>query len=224
MNVLVAHPGRRRLAGAFRLVAELDRYEHPGPGTAFEEDRRRDAVLPARGLSSAANHLPASLPRTSSRWFGWSGRCFDRVRDPAVLGGSAPVSSAWTACRSRQAGITDHRHVESELRFRRTSSMTRLSSLDGSFLAARDPERTHARRLERPLRAARRDLLAPRRGAPGEGRRAARARAALPPAARVPPLRLAEPSWVVDPSFDVADHVTALAGETSRSRWSSSAG
>jgi WS/DGAT/MGAT family acyltransferase len=90
--------------------------------------------------------------------------------------------------------------------------MTRLSSLDGSFL-----------RLETPnahMHVAWSGLFEPPAGPPRPSVGALQAKVATR-LARVPrfrqrlafpPLRLAEPSWVDDPRFEIADHVTALAG------------
>ena len=91
-------------------------------------------------------------------------------------------------------------------------AMTRLSSLDGSFL-----------RLETPnahMHVAWSGLFEPPAGLPRPTVEALRAkvgtRLARVPRFRqrlaFPPLRLAEPSWVDDLAFDVADHVTALTG------------
>jgi WS/DGAT/MGAT family acyltransferase len=91
--------------------------------------------------------------------------------------------------------------------------MTRLSSLDGSFL-----------RLETPnahMHVAWSGLFEPPAGSPPrptvEALRAkVAARLAHVPRFRqrlaFPPLRMAEPSWVDDPEFDVAAQVTALSG------------
>lgn len=87
---------------------------------------------------------------------------------------------------------------------------TRLTSLDGSFL-----------RLETPnahMHVAWSGLFEPRPGLPRPTVAALRAKIAarLDRAPRFrrrlayPPLRLAEPCWVDDPGFDVANHVTAL--------------
>ena len=78
--------------------------------------------------------------------------------------------------------------------------------------AARNPERTHARCLERPLRAARRITSPDGRGPPGEGRHPAGCIPRFRQRLAFPPLRLAEPSWVDDPGFEVAHHVSALTG------------
>ena len=90
--------------------------------------------------------------------------------------------------------------------------MTRLTSLDGSFL-----------RLETPnahMHVAWSGLFEPAAGQPRPAVEALRAKVAKR-LARVPrfrqrlafpPLRLSEPSWVDDHGFEVARHVTALAG------------
>ena len=90
--------------------------------------------------------------------------------------------------------------------------MTRFSSLDGSFL-----------RLETPnahMHVAWSGLFEPPAGPPRPTVEALQAKVAKR-LARVPrfrqrlafpPLRLAEPSWVDDPGFDIANHVTAIAG------------
>ncbi len=90
--------------------------------------------------------------------------------------------------------------------------MTRLSSLDGSFL-----------RLETPnahMHVAWSGLFEPSAGLPRPTVEALQAkvstRLSRVPRFRqrlaFPPLRLAEPSWVDDPGFEIANHVTALAG------------
>ena len=84
-------------------------------------------------------------------------------------------------------------------------ALTRLTSSRRLVPAGRDAECPHARRLERPLRAARRPCLAPTVEALREKVAARLApRAALPPAARVP---AAAPGGAVlgrRPAFDVA--------------------
>ena len=87
---------------------------------------------------------------------------------------------------------------------------TRLTSLDGSFLRL-ETQNAHMHvawsglfdphpELPRPSIEALREKVAARLD------RAPRFRQRL----AFPPLRLAEPSWVDDPGFDVSDHVTAL--------------
>jgi diacylglycerol O-acyltransferase len=108
--------------------------------------------------------------------------------------------------------ITDRRHEEAKAGGVEHLRMTRLSSLDGSFL-----------RLETPnahMHVAWSGLFEPPAGPSRPTVRALRAKVATR-LARVPrfrqrlafpPLRLAEPSWVDDPGFEVANHVTALTG------------
>src|SRR5687767_8840258 len=92
-------------------------------------------------------------------------------------------------------------------------AMTRLTSLDGSFL-----------RLETPnahMHVAWSGLFDPPAEAPrptvGALQAKVGARLARVPRFRqrlaFPPLRLAEPSWVDDHQFDVAGHVSVLDGE-----------
>ena len=110
-----------------------------------------------------------------------------------------PPAAAWTTCRSRTPRITDRRHEEIA---RRGAEHVRHDAPHlprWLVLAARDPERPHARRLERPLRAARRTVPRP---AVEALRAKVATRLARVPRFRqrlaFPPLRLAEPSWVDD--------------------------
>ena len=77
--------------------------------------------------------------------------------------------------------------------------------------AAGDAERAHARGLERSVRAVIRTCRAEGRGAAREGRGAGSiGRRASGSGWRSRRCALAEPSWVDDPGFDIATHVTAL--------------
>ena len=99
--------------------------------------------------------------------------------------------------------------------------MTRLTSLDGSFLRLETPNAhmhiAWSGVFESPAGGPRPTVAALRRKVAGRLVHAPRFRQRL----AFPPLRIAEPTWVDDPAFDVADHVTEVGdgAPTSRARF-----
>ena len=155
-TALALRIGLDRGASAARSRAE-QRLDQPAPVRARRPvgleglvDRPRSAVSRRRGDPAAPVHPCRKLPRCR--------RVFVSPHGPIQVRLAPPCGrSTWTAMSKPERRITDRRPRRNHGPRRRTCSRHDAPHLPGRLvLAARDPERTHARRLERPLRAARR--------------------------------------------------------------------